>query len=110
MKIPIKPFHAVDNPDPLRTLRTVTNNGTSTVHTTYQETARALRITTNDNEGELALTEASFYATPEALMSLFTQVTTNGQPILRVLCGLGLSLTTQPLFNDFLHDALLHMP
>ena len=94
MKIPIKPFHAVDNPDPLRTLRTVTNNGTSTVHTTHQETARALRIIRDDNEGELALIEASLYSTLEALMSLFTQVTIKGQPALRVLCGLGLSLTT----------------
>ena len=98
MKVPIRPFDAENNPDPLEMLRTVTKNGVSTVHTTYQETARALGIISNDNEGELALIEASLSATPEALMSLFTQVTINGQPTLRVLCGLGLTLTT-PLGN-----------
>ena len=94
MKVPIEPFHATNNPDPLQKLLTVTKDGTSTVHTTYQETARALGIISNDNEGELALIEACSYATPEALLSLFTQVTINGQPTLRILCGLGLDLTT----------------
>ena len=94
MKVPIAPFHATSNPDPLRNLLTVTKDGTSVVHTTYQETARALGIINNDNEGELALIEASSYATPESLLSLFAQVTINGQPTLRILCGLGLSLST----------------
>ena len=36
MKVPIEPFHATNNPDPLQKLLTVTKDGTSTVHTTYQ--------------------------------------------------------------------------
>lgn len=96
MKVPIAAYNKVHNPDPLTNLKTVTDptTGNATVHTTYQETARAMGLITNDNEGELALIEAATYATPEALLCLFTQVTINGQPTLRVLCGLGLDLST----------------
>jgi len=94
MRVPVPPHHTTDNPDPIASLLTVTDptSGNRVVHTTFQGVARALGIVTKDNEGELALVEAVDSSTPESLLSLFTQVTLNGQPTLRVLCGLGIDL------------------
>ena len=101
MRIPVTPYHPHDNPDPLLSLLTVTDDsGASVVHTTFQEAARALGIVTKENEGELALIEAVDYSTPEAMLSLFTQITLNGQPTLRVLCGLGIELQSLHATGD----------
>ena len=63
---------------------------------TYQEVARHYGIVPLEHEAELALVEATVESTPSSLRSLFTQLTLDGHPALRILCCLGLDLRPQP--------------
>ena len=88
-------------------------------HTSFQAVAYAYGIIQEGMEGELALIEAArTQPTPQAIISLFTQLTMAGQSTLRVLCGLGLNLGQQPLAHrdaeeedndgdDFFEDAAM---
>lgn len=99
---PISLYDPASNPDPLKSIRSMYDHEERKyiTYNTFQEAARALGVVPRDREGELALIEAAPTATPEALLSLFVQLTLNGTPTLRVLCGLGLDLDATRIRND----------
>ena len=94
---PLEPFDSNANPDPLHRLRTSWSDQYQEHITVsrYQEVARHYGIVPLEHEAELALVEATVESTPSSLRSLFTQLTLDGHPTLRIPCGLGLDLGPQ---------------